>query len=46
MRVMGPHPPIAADLLFPGQLFVSENPPGFRPNTLLNLHGPRTLLPE
>ena len=46
MRVMGPHPPIAADLLFPGRLFVSENPPGFRPNTLFNIHRLRTLLPE
>ena len=37
---------IAADLPFPGRLFVSENPPGFRPNTLLIRHGLRTLLPE
>jgi len=34
MRVTKTHPPIAADLLLPGQLFVSENPSGFRPNIL------------
>ena len=32
-HVRGTHPPIIANLLFPGPLFLSENPKGFRQNT-------------